>query len=179
MAGLFDFVDFGTALDLLSTGVKVYGAFAQGDDAQSAYNAQANASMVEARRALLNAREVEDVARQQAEVTRRQGIEAEANARAGYAASGVDVNYGTARDVQTEIGKRAEEDALNSILYGERQARREEDVASAAATEAGSYLTAGKNAKGNATLAGVGSLIAGGASAYSKWKQFNAPPAKP
>ena len=161
--------DLATALDLLGTGVKVYGAIAGGRDQQDAYNALSSASLAEARRALLNAREVQDVAQQQAAVTRRSGLDVQSSARAAYGASGVNVNYGTAKDVQREIGTRVEEDALNAILLGERQSRRLEDVATASVNEASQFVRAGKNARSTSDFNAVGSIISGGASAWSKW----------
>lgn len=166
-------IDLGTWLDLLGTGIKTYGLISGGADQDAAYQAQAGASLAEARRALLQANETRDSAALSAIVTRRVGADVQSAARAAYGASGVDVNYGTARDVQTFIGQTSEEDALTNILLGERQARRLEDVASASVAEAGQFGRAGRNARSNSGWTAVGSLVSGGADAWSKWRSGN------
>ena len=160
--------DLSTIFDLVGTGVKVYGALSSGQDAADMYDAQATSSLTEARRALVDAASYRDVAGIQAGKTRRQGGDVVSQARAAYGASGVNVNTGT--DVQAEIAKRADEDALNTILLGERQAQRLEDVAAASIDEAAQFGKAGKNAVKSANRTAIGNAISGGASAWSKWK---------
>ena len=163
-------LDFSTVLDLIGTGVKVYGALSSGEDGADMYNAQAAASLTEARRALVDAAGFRDVAELQAFKIRRQGGDVVSQARAAYGASGVDVNKGTALDVQIEIGRRADEDALNAILYGERNAQRQEDIAAASVNEAAQFGVAAKNSSKAGERNAIGNLLSGGASAWSKWK---------
>ena len=162
--------DLSTIFDLVGTGVKVYGALSAGQDAADMYDAQATSSLTEARRALVDAASYRDVAGIQAGKTRRQGGDVVSQARAAYGASGVNVNTGTAADVQAEIAKRADEDALNTILLGERQAQRLEDVAAASIDEAAQFGKAGRNAVKSANRTAIANAISGGASAWSKWK---------
>lgn len=166
---LFDGFNIGTALSLFSTGVKVYDAIKSGNDSEAAYNAQAGSLRLEARRALIEARTVADTAYMQAEVVRREGGDTLSGARAGYAASGVDVNFGTARDVQVEIGQRVESDALNQILLGERQKKKLIDEAAALEAEANQADVAGGNAASAGYWQAAGSALQGGADAWSKW----------
>ncbi len=162
--------DFSTVLDLIGTGVKVYGAYSAGEDAGDMYSAQGASALTEARRALVDAAAFRDNAEIQAFKIRRQGGDVVSQARAAYGASGVDVNKGTALDVQTEIGRRADEDSFNAILYGERNAQRQEDVAAASMNEAAQFGVASKNAGKTAERNAIGALLSGGASAWSKWQ---------
>jgi hypothetical protein len=162
-------LDFSTILDLVGTGVKVYGALQAGQDAGDMYDAQAASSYTEARRALVDAAAYRDTSQIQAFKIRRQGGDVVSQARAAYGASNVNVNTGTAADVQVEIGKRANEDALNAILLGERQAQRLEDQAEASVIEAAAFGKAGRNAQKGANRTAIANAISGGASAWSKW----------
>ena len=76
--------------------------------------------------------------------------------RAALAASGVDVNRGTALLVDQEIGTWGEQDALTAVLTGKR--------------EASMQRMAGKNALMQG-YTGIGSALLGGAGQYSRWKR--------
>ena len=167
MASFLDIASVG--LSLVSTGVKFYSAWQGGQDAGSQYDAQAAASFIDARRALIDARQARDVAGEQAKVIRRSGAEYRSAARAGYGANGIDVSYGSAVDVQHDITKRADQDALSAILLGERQATALTDEANALTQQGGQYGTAGGNARSAGKLAAAGSAFAGAADIASKW----------
>ena len=168
MASLLDAGSF--ALSLLSTGVKFYSAYKGGDDQGDYYEAQAGAAFIDARRALADARQVRDVAELEATQVRRSGAEYRSAARAAYGANGIDVNFGSALDVQTDITARANRDAFNAILLGERQARGLEEQAAGLVQQGQQFQTAGGNARSGGALAAAGQALAGGADLWSKWR---------
>ena len=165
--------ELATILSIASTAASVAGSLSSGSGKAGAYNAQADAAELDARRAVLDARTAEDEAYVNAAHTRIAGLDVQSAARASYGQSGVDVNTGTALDVQKDIGRRAEEDALNQILVGERQRVRLEQEAAGSRMEAAGLREAASNASTGGILGAVGSLISGGADAYSKWHTAN------
>lgn len=165
-------IDIGTALGIASAGLQIHSALSAGRDAQSTNDAQAGRSLLDARRALLDAQAVSAVAADAAAKTRILTREVVSTARARQGASGVNVNIGTARDVQLDIASRGEEDALNQVLLGERQRTRLQDEARAIEDEAGQFVQAGRNARGQGTLNAVSSAISAGADVYARWKSI-------
>lgn len=165
-------IDIGTVLGVVSTGLNVWQQLRSGRDVETSYDAQAAASVTGARRALLDAQAVKEAAADQAGRVRILAREAVNTARARYSASGVRVDVGTAMDVQQDIAVRGEEDALNVILFGERQRRRLEQEAAGQLEEAGQFTQAGNNARSQGRVNAVASAISGGADVYTRWKSI-------
>lgn len=159
---------------VVSTGVSVYGALKGGKQEQQGYNAQAAQAMQDSRNKILDARAELDQAYVDAGKTREYGEEIRSAARSGYAASGVDVGVGTAFDVQQDITERAERDALNQVLLGDRKRRRLEGEAVELTKTADQLKKAGKNAKTSGKLAAAGSLLAGAANLGNMWQKYAA-----
>jgi len=128
---------------LASTGFQAVGSILQGRQQKAYHDTQAAYA--------------QDEAQAQADKIRRITRRDQGAARAALAASGVDVNRGTAMLVDQEIGTWGEQDALNAVLTGKR--------------EASLQRLAGKNALMQG-YTGVGSALMGGASQYSKWKRI-------
>ena len=84
----------------------------------------------------------EDAAKAQADKIRRAGLAQRGEAKAALAAGGVKLSEGTALEIDKTIATRSEEDALSSILSGER-------AGSSARSEADMLKTAGENAVNN------------------------------
>ena len=166
-------IDIGTVLGIVSGGVQVANALRRGSDAGETYDAQASSSMIDARRALIDAQAAVEAASVAASKTRIGVREAVSTARARYAKSGVRVDTGTALDVQRDIATRGEEDALNQVLLGQRQKQRLEDEAAGLAIEAGQFSQAGDNARKAGRLNAVGSAISSGADVYTRWNMVN------
>lgn len=149
------FLNSGSATSALGIGsgiASAIGTISQGNAQAEAANAQAAALMQQSNQAIQSARD-------QATVIRRNGATVQGGARAAAAASGVDVNSGSAAlDVQ-HIGDQANSDALAAITNGGRQAV-------ALQTNAQQTQAAGQNAKAASRI----SALAGGLSAYSRWK---------
>lgn len=127
--------------------------------------AKAQDDMVEdrAQQAVNDAAYKKDAAKQQAEKIRRLGAAQKSEARASLAASGVKVGEGTALEVEKEITKNSEEDALSAIISGKRAATASED-------EASLFMKSGSNARTNANYASAGTVLSGAASLASGWK---------
>lgn len=99
----------------------------------------------------LEAAQVRQAAKEQADKIRRAGGVARSAARAAYAGSGVSVDVGTPTTVDESIGQDAESDAYAAILSGNRQAknlnfqadsaRRQGAFASSASSPVGSLLS--------------------------------------
>lgn len=100
-----------------------------------------------------------EAAKEEAKVIRKAGGRARSSARAQLAASGVDVNAGTAGLIQDEITADSEGDAFISILNGGRRA--DQLNRSAQYTRMG-----GKAAQDASLIQGFGTA----ANAYSGWK---------
>ena len=163
-------LDVATGLSLISTGLKFYSAFKGGEDREDMYQAQAQTAYLDARRALLDARQVREVASVNAAVVRKSGADYRSAARAAFGANGIDVNYGSAVDVQQDITERADQDAINQLLLGERQARTLEDTARGLLQQGQQYEQAGSNAQRGGWLSAAGSALSGAADVWSKWK---------
>lgn len=94
-----------------------------------------------------------DAAAAHAEKVRRAMRSQQGEARAAYAASGVDVNSPSATRIVEDIGMRGEEDALTALLTGERRGTALEGSASmrrqaGRAAQAGSFVQAGSTLMG-------------------------------
>lgn len=163
-------LDVASALSLVSTGIKFFSAIKGGDDRGDLYEAQAHTAYLDARRALLDARQVREVANVNAGVVRKSGADYRSAARAAFGANGIDVNYGSAVDVQQDITDRAEQDAINQLLTGERQARNLEDTAQGLLQQGQQYQQAGGNARRAGWTSAAGSALSGAADVWSKWQ---------
>jgi hypothetical protein len=98
----------------LNTGLSMYGQIQQG-------KAMKAAGDMDARLSLLQARQVEDQAEQEADRIRRAGRKTSGAARAQMAANGVNVNAGTSLLIEDEIEHDSERDAQMTLLTGKRR----------------------------------------------------------
>jgi hypothetical protein len=138
----------------LSTGVSVVGQLQQGQAAKAAANA-------EARNAENLAAQTRDAAMQEAKRIRLAGDRTRGAARAQLAASGIDVNSGTAVTIEDDIGTSSELDAYNTLLTGDRKATSLQDSAAISRAR-------GKNAVTSSMLGSVSTGLQG-------WKAVRAP----
>jgi hypothetical protein len=98
----------------LSTGVSMVGQLQQGRAQKAAANAQATQDQ-------LAAAQQQEQAQQEAGRIRRAGERTQGAARAQLAASGVRVDSGSALLIDEEIGMNSEQDAMNTLLTGQRR----------------------------------------------------------
>lgn len=130
---------------------------------QQSAKAQQDQAEDQAQQAVNQAAYQKDSAKAQAEKIRRLGAQQKSEARAALAASGVKVGEGTALEVEKEITKNSEEDALSAIISGKRSATASED-------EADLFMKAGSNARTNANYASAGTVLSGATTIASGWK---------
>lgn len=139
-----------------STGLSAASSRKAGRDQQRANDANA-------RQAEEDAEAEKAASAVRAGLIRRGGKRQQSAARAAYAASGVQADVGSAGVVDREIGRSAEEDALNELLHGDRLGARY-------AQEAENQRTAGRVARSAADREAGGSILIGGAQLARGWK---------
>lgn len=125
---------------------------------------QAEAADNQAQIAENNAAYEADANKQQAEKIRRMARAQRGEANAALAASGVKLGEGTALEVQKDITKRSEEDALSALLSGSRAIKSGNDQADMLRASGSSALT------GSLISAGTSVLSAGANYSSGKWK---------
>lgn len=160
-----------TAVKVIGTGLSVVSALRGGKAQGAAYDAQAAQIDAQARQKVLDAQATLDQATVNAGVIREQRPKVQANARAAYVASGVNVTSPTAMDVEQQILADSEKDALNEILLGTRQKQRAEQEAAALRGEAGQLRVAGRNAVQEGRGRAVGSLLGGIGDIAAGWQR--------
>ena len=139
------------------TGLQAYGQYRQGREQESALNYQAGMSLADAAAA-------EGMSQVQAKVIRKAATMTRKEATAAYGASGVDVNSGSALDVQGDILRRGEVDALTALITGKNTATRLRE-------QAQMQSRAARKARVSGNLGALATVIQGGAQAgwaYSK-----------
>lgn len=144
------------ASSLAGTAISVAGQQQQGKAAQAQANYQAQVQENEAAAA-------QDAAQAQAEKIRLEGRRIAGQARAAQAASGVDVNAGSSLEAQRQIGLNSEQDALATILTGQRQG-------STLRQQAGLTRASGANSRAAANIGSASSLVSGLGRAASGWQ---------
>ena len=155
----------------MMAGSSLAGGIAQGEAAQAAGDFSARQSEANARLQEMQATDVEKRGKKEAQLHRRKVRGLIGSQRAALAAQGLDVNTGTAQDVQLETAQFGEEDAAtirkNAIreAYGLRvgavntRSQGKFDQIAGRASKRTSYLTGGMQAAGY------------GAQAYGEYKK--------
>jgi hypothetical protein len=130
---------------------------------KAAADADAEESLYRAGQLDTDAANAEDAALAQAQRIRIAGKRTASTARAAYAASGVDVSEGSAKDARADIFENSENDALQQILSGTREAATLRGNAALMRKSADNSRAAGQSAM-------FGSLLSGAGKAASNWK---------
>lgn len=104
-----------------------------------------------------------DAAKAQAEKIRRLGAAQKGEAKAALAASGVAVGEGTPLELQKNITKNSEEDALSAILGGKRSS-------DAAIEESSMLMQAGANAESSGYMGAASSVLGAAGTVAGGWK---------
>lgn len=139
----------------ISAGVTVVGQIAQGQAQKQAANAQA-------REAENQAAAEQVAASEEAKRIRKAGEKTASAARAQLAASGINADMGSAVNINEDIYRNSESDAMNTLLTGQNRAGSYQ-------RSANQSRIAGKNAQTASLLSTVGTVTQG----YAGWK--NAP----
>ena len=136
----------------ISTGVSVLGQVYQGQVTKQANDAKAQELNVAAEQSKVSAAE-------EAKRIRKAGEKTAGAARAALAGAGITVDQGSAVNINEDIYRNSESDALNTLLTGSNQA-------TSYNRQAGMARAAGNDAVGSSIL---GSLTTAGSS-YAGWK---------
>lgn len=141
----------------------VAGSLLNASGQKKAGDASADEAMFRAGQLDTDAANAEDAALAQAQRIRIAGKRTAATARAAYASSGVDVGSGSASDARYDIFANSENDALQQILSGTREA-------SALRKNAGMLRKSAKNSESGGLMGMFGSLISGAGDIAKNWK---------
>lgn len=166
-------------------GITAYGAVKQGEAAKEASVATSNAAnysaQVAANNALIseqNATHAEAAGRAQAEAVSLKGRETAARIKVAQAASGIDVNTGSASDVQASQAEKNELDTETVMSNAELQAYGYRTQGTGYTAEAGldtakgqQALIGGDYAQTGADIGAAGGLLSSISSVGSKWSQ--------
>lgn len=136
----------------ISAGVSVVGTLYKGQMEKEQADAQA-------REAQIQAAQTEAAAVEEAKRIRKAGDRQAGAARAALAASGVNVNEGTAVTIEDDITSRTEDDAMQTLLTGQRR------------SSAGFRQASMIQKRGDA--AQTASFLEAGATAARGWKAVN------
>lgn len=139
------------AATALSAGASLYSGYQQYEQGKFA-NEQAKAdAMAREGAAQVEAERIRGLTKQQ-----------QAKARAAYAGSGVNVDEGSALNINEDIAQRGEQDALTAIMQGRYDSNTIQQQGAIAAYQGRQGAIAG--------AINAGSTVASGAFNYGKWK---------
>lgn len=159
------------ALGLLATGVSAYGAIQQGRAAQSAANYNARVAEMNAK---IADKAAQDELERGARDEQRKRIEVAAIAgqqKAGMAAAGLDITYGTPLEMLVDTAYAGEMDALTIRTNANRAAYNREVQATNLRAQGQMYEFEGKSARSGSMLSAIGTIAGGVGSAYGKFAE--------
>lgn len=156
-------------LTLVSIAVGAAGAVYQGNAAASAarYNAQ-----IAEMNAKISDKAAKDALERGARDEQRKRIEVAAIAgqqRAGMAASGIDISFGTPLEMLVDTAYAGEMDALTVRTNANREAYNQEVQSANLRAQSGLYQMEAKSARTGSMLSAIGGGLSTGASAYGKF----------
>ena len=165
--------EVGLGSTVVGSALSAYGAYSQGQATSRMYGYQANMARINSQIALQNADYARNQGEQQAVIAGRQGAQQLGGIRAAEGASGLNVNSGSAKDVQTsQQGTTALN--LTQIRSNAAKTAYNYDVQSTQdISQAGLYDLAASNALTAGDLGAASSIIGGAGSVSSKWLQGN------
>jgi hypothetical protein len=153
---------------LLGAGISAYGAYESGQANAAALNYQAQVAEYNAGQARQNAQwemQAADTSAINSELKTRAAVGA---TKAGQAASGIDVNSGSAPEVRAGMAEFGMLDALNTRSTGARQAYGYEVAATSDEAQAALDKAEASQAKTAGGISAISSLISGASGAASK-----------
>ena len=165
--------EVGLGSTAVGSALSAYGAYSQGQATSRMYGYQANMARINSQIALQNADYARNQGEQQAVIAGRQGAQQLGGIRAAQGASGLNVNSGSAADVQASQKSTTALD-LTQIRSNAAKIAYNYDVQSTQdISQAGLYDLAGSNALTAGDLGAASSIIGGAGSVSSKWLQGN------
>lgn len=155
----------GAALPILSIGATVAGGIFSAVGAYNQNEAAANAASYNAAVAQNAATYARQAGEVQAQAADRQTAALIGRQKAGFAASGIDVNTGSPLDIQSDTARFGRLNDLTIRNNAARQAWGYQATGNLETAQAQNYQTA-------ATTSAIGSLIGTGGSVANKWQSF-------
>ncbi|AZS78843.1 GNAT family N-acetyltransferase [Achromobacter spanius] len=152
---------------LVAMGVSAVGGIMSAKGQQDAGQASQEADYEQAQQMNVEAAQVRQAAKEQAEKIRKAGRTVQSQARAAYGASGVSVDVGTPVEVGEQIEQDAESDAYAAILSGRRQAKNLDYQADMTRRHGSSAAAAGNTAA-------TASLLSTAGNVYGQWRKGSA-----
>lgn len=166
------FAAAGLALSAVGTAVGVAGAIQQGNTAQKMANYQAQVAQNNALVAEQNADYAIKAGVQEAGTESMKGAAVLGAIRAGQAASGIDVNTGSAVDVQESERERSKLDTETVMHNAQLKAYGYRTQAANFEAEAGLKQAEGAAAKKASRVSALGTLLSGASSVAGDWSKF-------
>lgn len=157
----------GPALGVASAGMTAFGEYKAAKAEKAQLKAQKKAAEYDARAAEENARDSIFRGEMAAQAVRRAADQTGGAQRAAFAGAGVDVNYGTAADLQDETNFFGQVDALRERHNAANEAKGLRQQGERAMQQASAYGKAAKNV--NPLLNATTSLVGGLAPVAEKW----------
>lgn len=159
----------GLGATVAGSAISAVGAYQGGQDQSRMYGYQANVAQINSTISLQNADYARMQGEQQAVIEGRRGAQTFGAIRANQGASNLDVNSGSAKDVQASQRSTTALD-LNQIRSNAAKTAYDYDVKSTEdINQAGLYDAAATNAKRAGLLGAVSSIVGGAGSVSSKW----------
>lgn len=145
----------------LSTGMSVIGQIQQGKAQNAALQQQAQNNDAQAKIDAIQAERETVAAAEEAKRIRKAGARQASAASAQLAASGIAVDSGSAININEDITRGAESDAMNTLLTGERRSEAYRFSSGQQTRAASSARAAGSNAIASSILAAGGTALQG------------------
>lgn len=160
-----------TMLMIGSTVMGAAGAIQQGKAAQASANYNAKVADMNAKIAERQARDAVERGQQEEQQQRMKTSQVIGQQRAALAANGVDLAFGSPLDVLVDTATMGELDALTirANTYREERDIRQQGLNSTA--QASAFRAEGANARTAGNMNAFGTILGGGAKAYSNYKQ--------
>ena len=161
----------GLGATAVGSAISAVGAYSQGQSTSRMYGYQANMARINSQIAKQNADYARNQGEQEAVIAGRRGAQQLGGIRAAEGASGLDVNSGSAKDVQTSQKGTTALD-LTQIRSNAAKTAYDYDVQSTQdISQAGLYDMASSNAKTAGEIGALSSIVGGAGSVSSKWLQ--------
>jgi hypothetical protein len=165
-----------TAAGVAGAGVSGFGTFLGGRSAAAAANYSAQVAANNAIIANQNATYASQAGEAQADIAARKGAAVSGKVKAGQAASGIDVNTGSALDVQAGQRETSKLEAETVLNNAELQAYGYRSQATGYTAQAGLEKMEAAQAPVGADIATIGGVLSSASSLGSSWAKFGTTP---
>jgi hypothetical protein len=157
---------------IAGTGISAYSQYKQGQATQTANYMQAQIYDYNSDIALQNAATERQIGYDEARKRRIQAISNMGSQKAAMAASGIDINQGSAVDLVADTAAFGELDALTELYNSERGAVNYERQATDFRNQATLSRMSGKNAYTSGIISGLGTGLTGVSQVAGRWTTY-------